>query len=111
MLTEGFRCAPLRRTGPIALYRQIADHLRAAILDGERRLPTERELAKGFAVARVTVRAALDLLAADALISRRRRHGTRARDDFDRDAMVRQAGGAPRGRSVFPSGYLSEVKR
>lgn len=77
------RWAPLRRTGRVALYRQIADQLRAAILQGESRLPTERELARDFRVARVTVRAALDLLADDALISRRRRHGTRVRDDFD----------------------------
>jgi DNA-binding GntR family transcriptional regulator len=83
MSTEAFRWAPLRRTGRVALYRQIADQLRAAILRGEDRLPTERELARGFAVARVTVRAALDLLAADALISRRRRHGTRVREDLD----------------------------
>lgn len=71
---------PLRRTGRVALYSQIADRLRAAIADGEDRLPTERELAQGFAVARVTVRAALDLLAADDLISRRRRYGTVVRD-------------------------------
>ncbi len=72
--------APLKRTGRVALYRQLADRLRAAILDGERRLPTERELASGFTVARITVRAALDLLAAEGLISRRRRHGTMVRD-------------------------------
>ena len=80
MSTEAFRWAPLRRTGRVALYRQIADQLRAAILRGESRLPTERELARDFRVARVTVRAALDLLAADALISRRPRHGTRVRE-------------------------------
>ncbi|PVM82302.1 hypothetical protein DDF67_24645 [Caulobacter endophyticus] len=70
----------MQRTGRVALYRQIAERLRAAILDGERRLPTERELASRFTVARITVRAALDLLAADDLISRRRRHGTVVRD-------------------------------
>ncbi|PLR25677.1 hypothetical protein SGCZBJ_10660 [Caulobacter zeae] len=77
---SGVCWAPLKRTGRVALYRQLADRLRAAILDGERRLPTERELASGFAVARITVRAALDLLAAEELISRRRRHGTVVRD-------------------------------
>jgi len=77
---RGVCWAPLQRTGRVALYRQIAERLRTAILDGERRLPTERELASGFTVARITVRAALDLLAADDLISRRRRHGTVVRD-------------------------------
>ncbi len=67
---------PLSRTGELTLYAQIADRLREAIGRGEARLPTERQLASGFAVARVTVRAALDLLAADQLIFRRRRHGT-----------------------------------
>lgn len=81
---QGVCWAPLQRTGRVALYRQIADRLRTAILDGERRLPTERELASGFTVARITVRAALDLLAADDLISRRRRHGTMVRDDTSR---------------------------
>jgi DNA-binding GntR family transcriptional regulator len=81
---------PLKRTGRVALYRQIADRLRAAIVHGQRRLPTERELAQGFTVARVTVRAALDLLAADELISRRRRHGTAVRDDV-REGAARRA--------------------
>lgn len=81
---QGVCWAPLQRTGRVALYHQIADRLRTAILDGERRLPTERELASGFTVARITVRAALDLLAADDLISRRRRHGTMVRDDTSR---------------------------
>jgi DNA-binding GntR family transcriptional regulator len=82
---------PLKRTGRVALYRQIADRLRAAIVHGERRLPTERELAQGFTVARVTVRAALDLLAADDLISRRRRHGTAVRDEVFENPARRAA--------------------
>lgn len=76
--------APLERGGASALYRQIADRLRLAILAGEARLPTERDLALRFAVARVTVRAALDLLAANSEITRRRRHGTIVRVGFDR---------------------------
>jgi DNA-binding GntR family transcriptional regulator len=73
---SGVCMEPLSRTGEVALNRQIADRLREAIARGEPRLPTERQLASGFAVARVTVRAALDRLAADRLILRRRRHGT-----------------------------------
>jgi DNA-binding transcriptional MocR family regulator len=77
---------PLSRSGHLALYRQIADRLRQVIATGVTRLPTERRLAEDFAVARVTVRLALDLLAADQLISRRPRFGTR----------VIAAGAAPR---------------
>jgi DNA-binding FadR family transcriptional regulator len=84
--------APLERTEPLALYRQIAERLWQAIFAGERRLPTERELARRFAVARVTVRAALDLLVARDLIARRRRHGTVVRDDFDPEAAPRRLG-------------------
>lgn len=80
----GLFWAPLSRAGRVALYLQIAERLRLAISQGERRLPTERQLADGFTVARVTVRAALALLAADDLISRRRRHGTVVRTDLDR---------------------------
>lgn len=77
---HGVCWAPLQRGGSVALYHQIADRLRVALLHGERRLPTERDLARGFMVARVTVRAALDVLETEALILRRRRHGTLARN-------------------------------
>lgn len=76
VVQDGVSWAPLSRAGSRALYRQIADRLRAAIDSGVTRLPTERQLASGYSVARVTVRLALDLLAADRLISRQRRFGT-----------------------------------
>lgn len=76
VIQDGVSWAPLSRAGSRPLYRQIADRLRAAIDSGVTRLPTERQLASGFSVARVTVRLALDLLAADRLISRQRRFGT-----------------------------------
>jgi DNA-binding FadR family transcriptional regulator len=53
-------------------YRQVADQLRDAIVDGRFRpgdeLPTERDLALQFAVSRTTVREALRSLQAQALI-------------------------------------------
>jgi DNA-binding FadR family transcriptional regulator len=56
--------------------KQIAEHIRAAILQGklkkEERLPTEEELAARFGVSRPTVREALKRLAAQKLISSRR---------------------------------------
>lgn len=56
--------------------KQIAEHIRAAILQGklkkEERLPTEEELATRFGVSRPTIREALKRLAAQKLISSRR---------------------------------------
>ena len=71
--------APLERAGGVTLYRQIADRLRLAVLSGAPRLPTERDLAAGFSVARITVRAALDIVETEGLISRHRRRGTMVR--------------------------------
>lgn len=61
------------RTG---VARQVADKIRAAILNGrlqiDERLPTEEELAKSFGVSRPTVREALKRLAAQNLIRSQR---------------------------------------
>lgn len=61
------------RTG---VARQVADKIRAAILDGrlqiDERLPTEEELAKSFGISRPTVREALKRLAAQNLIRSQR---------------------------------------
>lgn len=59
-----------------SLAKQIAENLRAAILDGRlqinERLPTEEELATRFAVSRPTIREALKRLAAQNLVRSRR---------------------------------------
>ncbi|RAZ84815.1 FadR/GntR family transcriptional regulator [Cereibacter johrii] len=61
------------RTG---LARQVADLIRAAIMDGrlaiDERLPNEEELAHRFGISRPTVREALKVLAAQNLIRSRR---------------------------------------
>lgn len=61
------------RTG---VARQVADKIRAAILDGrlqiDERLPTEEDLAKSFGISRPTVREALKRLAAQNLIRSQR---------------------------------------
>jgi GntR family transcriptional repressor for pyruvate dehydrogenase complex len=61
------------RTG---LSRQVADLIRAAILEGrlqvDERLPSEDELARRFGISRPTVREALKVLAAQNLIRARR---------------------------------------
>jgi len=65
------------------LYRQVAERLRAAILDGETApgdpLPSEQRLEERFGVSRITVRRALDELAAEGLIERRQGRPTRVR--------------------------------
>ncbi len=54
-----------------AVFRQIADHLRAAIVSGElpagERLPSETRLMEHYGVARATIRQALGLLQAEGL--------------------------------------------
>ncbi len=59
-----------------SVARQIADNLRAAIVEGrikaDERLPTEDELAKRYGVSRPTIREALKRLAAQNLVRSRR---------------------------------------
>lgn len=68
------------RVGPIPLYFQLEQHLRARLEAGEFRegagFPTEQQLCEEYGVSRITVRRALDGLLAAGLISRRRGVGT-----------------------------------
>lgn len=62
--------------GPVTLYAQLASILRSQILSGTwaagQEIPTLEELAAEYAVARVTVRQAVQMLAAEGLISSKR---------------------------------------
>lgn len=62
--------------GPVSLYFQLHQHLVERIRAGEFGpsvpLPTEMELCEQYGVSRITVRRALDALAEERLISRRR---------------------------------------
>jgi len=62
------------------LFRQVANVLRARIVDGDQsepvRLPTEAELARTYGVSRFTIRHALAVLAEEGLIGRARSRGT-----------------------------------
>lgn len=64
----------------LPLYWQIAEQLRHQIAEQRYRegaqLPTEEELSRMFGVSRITVRAALDRLAAEGLLRRERGRGT-----------------------------------
>lgn len=73
---------PARSIGPIET-RPLVEQAREAVLQaiGENefpggRLPPEEQLAEQLGISRGTLRAALQSLSADGLVSRRRRHGT-----------------------------------
>jgi GntR family transcriptional regulator len=71
---------PIIRDNATSLYRQIAARLRDEIGSGQfepsGRLPSEGEIGARFAVSRVTVRLALEELAKNGLIERRKGKGT-----------------------------------
>ncbi|MCA1299382.1 phosphonate metabolism transcriptional regulator PhnF [Stappia indica] len=96
-----------RRTG-IALWRQIADDIRAAIGNGAYedtgKLPTEAALATQFGVNRHTVRAALAALARDGMIDT-----TQGRGSF---VVARKRLSYPIGpRTRFSAGLEGQVAR
>jgi Transcriptional regulators len=70
----------LRNDLPTPLYHQMFSLLRDRILSGEiargMRIPTEFDLADSFGVSRITAKRALDELAAEGLVERRRGKGT-----------------------------------
>ena len=70
----------LQADGPIPLYHQLHQLLKRQILSGSlavgAKLPTEAQLATGFGVSRVTAKRVMDLLAAVALIKRKRGKGS-----------------------------------
>lgn len=74
------RLPPLNPKLPLPIYVQIVDHIREAIesrtLKPGDALPSERELAQHYGVSRMTVRQALDQLADEGLLERRRGAGT-----------------------------------
>lgn len=70
----------LRRDGPVAMHRQLAQQLRQAIAGGGyrpgARLPTEPELAARHAVSRITARQAVMQLVREGLVVRRQGKGS-----------------------------------
>ena len=70
----------LQKEAPTPLYFQLFTLLKNRILNGSiphgEQMPTEEELATGFSVSRITAKRALDDLAADELVERRRGKGT-----------------------------------
>jgi len=70
----------LQGEGPIPLYHQLYMLIKTKIMDGSlgygAKLPTEQQLAQAFGVSRITAKRVMDLLAADALIERKRGRGS-----------------------------------
>lgn len=71
----------LARAGAIPLYHQLFLSLRDEIISGKRTVgslvPTEHQLSERYGVSRITARRALDELANEGFVERRRRTGTR----------------------------------
>ena len=69
----------ISREGAVPAYQQIAADLRAAIADGRypvgSRLPVERELARQYGVAAMTVRHGIDVLRAEGVIASQEKRG------------------------------------
>src|SRR5246127_1757652 len=87
--------SPLARHGEVALYRQIYEHFRRAIADGQLapvdRLPSCRRLAEQFATARGTVDAAYAMLAGEGYVVSRGPAGTIVTPDLGVPALVKVA--------------------
>ena len=70
----------LRGEAPTPLYYQMYTLLKNRILDGSiahgTQMPTEQQLAAAFNVSRITAKRAMDELAAEELVERRRGKGT-----------------------------------
>lgn len=70
----------LNKESPTPLYFQLYSLLKVLILNGTlaygQRMPTEEELAKTFSVSRITAKRAMDELADEGLVERRRGKGT-----------------------------------
>lgn len=70
----------LRQGAPTPLYFQLYSLLKQAILNGTvacgTQMPTEQQLAEAFGVSRITAKRAMDELAAETLVERRRGKGS-----------------------------------
>lgn len=93
-----------------AIYKRIADYIRDLVADGQPgdRLPSEADLCQRFDVSRMTARHAIQDVAAEGLIERRRGAGT-----FVRSRPVPRHLGSPlsfsenmRSRGMVPSSEL-----
>jgi len=79
MFSDG-QLKSLKQDTPTPLYYRLYSLLKEAILDGSidngAQMPTEQQLAETFGVSRITAKRAMDELAAESLVERRRGKGT-----------------------------------
>jgi GntR family transcriptional regulator len=77
----------LQRDMPTPLYYRLYSLLKNAILDGTidngAQMPTEQQLAEAFGVSRITAKRAMDELAAEELVQRRRGRGTHVTYEYE----------------------------
>ncbi len=82
----------LRSDAPTPLYHQTYMLLRDRILDGSipkgTQMPTEQRLAEVFGVSRITAKRAMDELAAQQLVERRRGKGTHVTHQYQAEALT-----------------------
>jgi len=87
---------PLNRNSRTPLYRQVADYIRSAVLDGsfppESRLPAVRDMAKKNSVSRITVEKAYEALEAESLVQIRPGSGVYTLSAGPPPAPVRENG-------------------
>ena len=92
-MSRSLKPSPLARQGDVPLYRQIYEHFRRAIADGQLssgdRLPSCRRLAEQFATARGTVDAAYAMLAGEGYVVSRGPAGTIVSPDLGARPFVK----------------------
>ena len=93
---RGLRGFALARDDAVPLYRQVYEHIRAAITTGQLRpgdrLPSTRSLAEQFGTARGTIDAAYAILAGEGYLAGRGPAGTIVSANLDLRAIARGAG-------------------
>lgn len=80
----------------VPMWRQVADHLRAQILDGTfpagQVLPSEETLAREYGVSRPVIRDGIKTLVAEGFVEVRRPHGNLVRDPYARPTRTEHPG-------------------
>ena len=81
----------LQSEAPTPLYYQMYTLLKNRILDGSipdgTQMPTEQQLAEAFSVSRITAKRAMDELAGEELVERRRGKGTHVTHHYDPETV------------------------
>jgi GntR family transcriptional regulator len=102
----------------VPMWRQVADHLRAQILDGTfpagHVLPSEETLAREYGVSRPVIRDGIKTLVSEGFVEIRRPHGNLVRDPYARPARTQHpdtdtAAGSPWRDAEEPTYYRANA--